>query len=117
MSSRPFPFNVSDLKTLTQLDRRLVDLTNGKRDFECPDVDQRLNGKRYKANNIEKTFSRNAQSIAMANFFKYTIVGGLAGWVLTSHRPQMKVISICAGINLIHTLYRFYTLFHSLSIN
>ena len=97
MTSAPFPFNLKELKALSQLDRKLVDLTQGKRDFECPDINERLKGKRYVANEMERAFTQRAQSIAMSSFLRYTLVGGFIGYALTMSRPQMRVISIAGG--------------------
>ena len=99
MSTFSQSFNVRDIKTLSELDRRLVDLTKGKRDFECPDISFKLDGKAYKGNEIEREFTRKAQSIAMYNFFKYTIMGGLTGYVLSTMRRRVSpVVTVSIGI-------------------
>ena len=92
------PFNLRDIKTLQHLDQRLVDLMKGKRNFECPDLAPMLNnGEKYKANDIEQAFTKKATNLALFNFIKYTAVGGIAGYFLSSSRPKTRVINVSIG--------------------
>eukprot|EP01083_Nonionella_stella_P166892 559414_1 len=92
-------FSLSDIKTMHRLDHSLVDLLKGKRDFECPDIDVRIRSTAdgYKVNDIEKRFTKKAQNYAMFNFFKYTAVGALAGYVLATRRPGAMLVSVSIG--------------------